>query len=75
MVSIARLSLVKQRSFGLPGQYGRRVTRVNSNELKKKKEGGGGGGSSSLSHTWDRALVSVPRRLSRDSEQPRDKLY
>ena len=28
-ISIARLSLVKQRSFGLPGQYGRRVTRVN----------------------------------------------
>ena len=28
----------------------------------------------SLSHTWDRALVSVPRRLSRDSELPRDKL-
>ena len=22
----------------------------------------------SLSHTWDRALVSVPQRLSRDSE-------
>ena len=30
MVSIARLSVVKQSSFGLPGQYGRRVTRVNS---------------------------------------------
>ena len=29
MVSIARLSVVKQSSFGLPGQYGRRVTRVN----------------------------------------------
>jgi len=29
MVSIARLSVVKQGSFGLPGQYGRRVTRVN----------------------------------------------
>ena len=29
MDSIARLSVVKQSSFGLPGQYGRRVTRVN----------------------------------------------
>ena len=29
MISIARLSVVKQSSFGLPGQYGRRVTRVN----------------------------------------------
>ena len=29
MVSIARLSVVKQSSFGLQGQYGRRVTRVN----------------------------------------------
>ena len=29
MVSIARLSVVKQSIFGLPGQYGRRVTRVN----------------------------------------------
>ena len=29
-VSIARLSVVKQSSFRLPGQYGRRVTRVNS---------------------------------------------
>jgi len=29
MVSIARLSVVKQSFFGLPGQYGRRVTRVN----------------------------------------------
>ena len=29
MVSIARLSVVKQSSFGLPGQYGRRVTRAN----------------------------------------------
>ena len=29
MGSIARLSVVKQSSFGLPGQYGRRVTRVN----------------------------------------------
>ena len=29
MVSIARLSVVKQSSFGLPGQYDRRVTRVN----------------------------------------------
>ena len=29
MVSIARLSGVKQSSFGLPGQYDRRVTRVN----------------------------------------------
>ena len=27
--SIARLSVVKQSSFGLPGQYCRRVTRVN----------------------------------------------
>ena len=30
LVSIARLSVVKQSSFGLPGQYGRRVTRVNA---------------------------------------------
>ena len=30
MVSIARLSVAKLSSFGLPGQYGRRVTRVNS---------------------------------------------
>ena len=30
MVSIARLSVVKQSSFGLPGEYGRRVTRVNN---------------------------------------------
>ena len=29
MVSITRLSVVIQSSFGLPGQYGRRVTRVN----------------------------------------------
>ena len=29
MVSISRLSVVKQSSFGLPGQYCRRVTRVN----------------------------------------------
>ena len=29
----------------------------------------------SLSHTWDRALSSVPRRLSRDSELSRDKLH
>jgi len=29
MVSIARLSVIKQSSFGLPGQYGRRVTRAN----------------------------------------------
>ena len=29
MVSIARLSVVKQSSFGLPGQFGRRVTTVN----------------------------------------------
>ena len=29
MVSIARLSVVKKSSLGLPGQYGRRVTRVN----------------------------------------------
>ena len=29
MVSIVRLSMVKQSFFGLPGQYGRRVTRVN----------------------------------------------
>jgi len=29
MVSIARLSVVKRNSFGLPGQYGRRVTKVN----------------------------------------------
>ena len=30
MVSIARLSVIKQSSFDLPGQYGRRVTRVNA---------------------------------------------
>ena len=30
VVSIAKLSVAKQSSFGLPGQYGRRVTRVNS---------------------------------------------
>ena len=29
MVSTARLGVVKQNSFGLPGQYGRRVTRAN----------------------------------------------
>jgi len=29
VVSIARLSVVKQSFFGLSGQYGRRVTRVN----------------------------------------------
>ena len=29
MVSTARLGVVKQSSFGLPGQYGRRVTRAN----------------------------------------------
>ena len=33
MVSIARLSVVKQSSFGLPVQYGRRVTRVNCNHV------------------------------------------
>ena len=35
MVSIARLSVVKQSSFGLPGQYGRRVTRVNGDKRQK----------------------------------------
>ena len=35
MVSIARLSVVKQSSFGLPGQYGHRVTRVNYLEGQK----------------------------------------
>ena len=30
MVSVARLSVVKQSSFGLRGQYGCRVTRVNT---------------------------------------------
>ena len=29
MVSTARLGVEKQRFFGLPGQYGRRVTRAN----------------------------------------------
>ena len=29
MISTARLGVVKQSSFGLPGQYGRRVTRAN----------------------------------------------
>ena len=32
MVSTARLGVVKQSSFGLSGQYGRRVTRANANE-------------------------------------------
>ena len=35
MVSIVRLSVVKQRSFGLPGQYGRCVTRVNCDIILK----------------------------------------
>ena len=30
MVSTARLGVVKQSFFGLPGQYGRRVTRANT---------------------------------------------
>ena len=34
MVSIARLSVVKQSSFGPPGQYGRRVTRVNCEDKR-----------------------------------------
>ena len=37
MVSIARLSVLKQSSFGLPGQYGRRVTRVNANKILRLK--------------------------------------
>ena len=48
-------------------------------EGDKRSDMGKGGGPNpeqkgelrfSLSHTWDRALVSVPRRLSRDSELP-----
>ena len=35
--SIARLSVLKQSSFGLPGQYGRRVTRVNANKILRLK--------------------------------------
>ena len=38
MVSIARLSVVKQSSFGLPGQYGRRVTRVNGSSWYAERE-------------------------------------
>ena len=39
MVSIARLSEVKQSSFGLPGQYGRRVTRVNGPSAAEQSRG------------------------------------
>ena len=38
MVSIARLSVVKQSSFGLPGQYGRRMTRVNGSSWYAERE-------------------------------------
>ena len=34
MVSIARLSVVKQSSFVLPGQHGRRLTKVNGFALQ-----------------------------------------
>ena len=37
MVSIARLSVVKQSPFGLPGQYGRRVTRVNCSHQRGQR--------------------------------------
>ena len=41
----------------------------------EQKGGEGGDGLRfSLSHTWDQALSSVPRRLSHDSELPRDQL-
>ena len=35
MVSTARLGVVKQSSFGLPGQYGRRVTRANGPSIQQ----------------------------------------
>ena len=44
----------------------------------EQKRGGGGGGRGlrfSLFHTLDRALASVPRRLSGDSELPCDKRH
>jgi len=31
----ARLSVVKQSFFGLPGQYGRRVTKANNGKSKE----------------------------------------
>ena len=37
MVSIVRLSVVNQSSFGLPGQYGRRVIRVNGELLGRER--------------------------------------
>ena len=37
MVSIARLSVVKQSPFGLPGQYNRRVTRVNCSHQRGQR--------------------------------------
>ena len=40
MVSIARLSVVKQSSFDLRGQYGRRMTRVNWNDWSKRNPNG-----------------------------------
>ena len=45
--------------------------RVENPTLNRK----GGGTPVLLSHTWDRALFSVPRRLSHDSELPRDQLH
>ena len=42
---------------------------------KPEQQGMGGRFRFSLSYTWDRALASVPRRLSRDSELSRDKLH
>ena len=36
MVSTARLGVVKQSSFGLPGQYGHRVTRANSKSCEQQ---------------------------------------
>ena len=38
MVFTARLSVVKQSFFGLPGQYGRRVTKANDqNQVADKR--------------------------------------
>ena len=52
MVSIARLSVVKQSSFGLPGQYGRRVTRVSYRRFRETNEACG---------SFSTALTHQPR--------------